>query len=93
MDHLPEISGSGFHGTLGYDEGPLLLVALYSVCVGVRLVLIQEEESSSHHLQQSPLLLYCTHMYISSIDVIWTLSFQHHPPPVHCMDHSINTVW
>ena len=33
IDHLPEISNSGLHGTLGYDEGPLLLVSLY-VCVG-----------------------------------------------------------
>ena len=28
VDHLPEVSGSGLHGTLGYDEGSLLLVAL-----------------------------------------------------------------
>ena len=28
IDHLPEISGSGLHGTLSYDEGSLLLVAL-----------------------------------------------------------------
>ena len=28
IDRLPEISGSGLHGTLSYDEGSLLLVAL-----------------------------------------------------------------
>ena len=28
VDHLPEISGCGVHGTLGYDERLLLLVAL-----------------------------------------------------------------
>ena len=28
VDHLPEIPGSGLHGTLSYDEGSLLLVAL-----------------------------------------------------------------
>ena len=30
VDHLPEISGRGVHGTLGYDERLLLLVALYA---------------------------------------------------------------
>ena len=29
MDHLPEVSACGLHGTLGYDESLLLLVALY----------------------------------------------------------------
>ena len=29
MDHLPEVSECGLHGTLGYDESFLLLVALY----------------------------------------------------------------
>ena len=29
-DHLLEISGSGLHGTLGSDEGSLLLVTLHS---------------------------------------------------------------
>ena len=28
VNHLPEISGRGVHGTLGYDECLLLLVAL-----------------------------------------------------------------
>ena len=30
VDHLPEISGRGVHGALGYDECLLLLVALYA---------------------------------------------------------------
>jgi hypothetical protein len=29
MDHLPEISGCGLHGTLSYYECSLLLVTLY----------------------------------------------------------------
>ena len=29
MDHLPEVSACGLHGTLGYDESLLLLVTLY----------------------------------------------------------------
>ena len=39
-DHLPEISGSGLHGTLSYDEGSLLLVALCVVCVCVVCVCV-----------------------------------------------------
>ena len=32
INHLPEISASGLHGTLGYDKSSLLLVALNREC-------------------------------------------------------------
>ena len=70
VDHLPEVSGSGLHGTLGYDEGSLLLVALECV----------EEVTSSNHIH----ITYRAYTYIHNhgMDVVLHLSLEHHTPAV-----------
>ena len=72
VDHLPEVSGSGLHGTLGYDEGSLLLVALDNVW--------RRLYTSSNHIH----IAYRAYTYIHNhgMDVVLYLSLEHHTPAV-----------